>query len=812
MKITKIAVIAMTAFATAFVLPSCGEVPNPDDKPVVPQADFTVAKGDVEAEYAEVVVRHNGKQDVTWFGFVTEDVETPTDELIKNTIPSLDRADLHVGTSQTVAVRDLQEAVNYRYIAFAVDQDNVYYGTAGSLIFNTSPKFDVNFSVEMTDLHPHEASFLVSHNGHEILTYRGFVTENMDTEIEVLAAADMATIVTDGKLNEGVTLLQGKSLNVSAQELLHETDYRYIIYGIFDNDGVVISYGTPAECAFTTPIDLNVVSFSAEISGITKNSVDAEIKYNAKKDDLTWFGFITTDLQTSAAALIATYAPGIPASEIFSGSQKLKLEDLEQETQYRYIVSGINADGVYGMPADVRFSTLSKEYDETVFSVAASDITPSSATLTITHTGLEEFEYYGFFTDDLQSDLADVAVPADADAHLVKGKERVFEAENLAALTTYRYVVVGRVYGNEYGTRGEVIFTTLDYAIDANYEDFLGLWAMQGSNPYEFEIKEKVAGTSYTVCGLNGSETARYGIGTPLEVEAIFAEGKFTIVSQAISAAYVDPDDGKTYTDKFCGRYISASSGTTYFDNTMGRVVVSVVKLEDGSLEFRPGTTVDGEDYVGMRFYQVPASGQAYAQDAFETALPNSAKASQPASEAYKKWIGQWNINGTVYTIAKGVTNENYVMGSFYSGFAVNAVVDFDAATGDILFTYGETGQSVTASGTSFDLYKAGSYNDGYITKGGDNGIICRFKLASSGNAADIKPETYVENDVTITPENFGIFGYNSTAGWANFGMTIDIPTTITRASTSATSVPRTAGAVAISLKRVKGVSFQSAK
>ena len=784
MKITKIAAFAVTALA-AFVLPSCVQI-GPEEEPVAePSADFTVAKGDIEAEYAEVIVRHSGAEDVTWYGFVTEDVSSNVQDLVDAEISKIDRNHLHIGKSQTVAVRGLREAVNYRYIAFAVDAQNAYFGTAGSLVFNTSPKFNVDFTAEVAGLSSHEVTVNLSHNGHEVLTYTGFLTKDTETMAEVLAAEDFATKVTNGKLNPDVTLMSGKTLTVNQKDLEHETAYRYIVYGIFDNDGVVINYGTPGECSFTTPIDLSIVSFNAVISGITKNSADADVTYNAKQEDLTWFGFVTKDLQADAAALISARAASVTPADMLTGAQKVAITGLDAETKYRYIAFGINAEGVFGIPADVQFTSLSAAYDATVFSAEASEITSHSATITVTHTGLEEFEWFGFFTDDLTSALSDVEVPANADQNLSKGKKKVITEDNLTPMTTYRYVVVGRVYGNEYGTRGEAIFTTLDSAVAASYEDFLGTWAMTEGTPYEFTVSKKVAGQSYTVSGLNGAETAKYGIGTPLVVEARYENGKLTIASQDISEPYVDPDDGNTYTDKFCGRYV-ASDGSKYFDSKMGRVIVTFAMQDTGNIELRPGTTEDGESYIGMRFYQVPPSGSAYAQDNFETVLPNVAIRGAEPTEAYKKWIGNWSIDGTVYTISKGVTNQNYVMGSFYSGFNVSAVVDFDATTGDILFIFGETGQSVTASGgATYDLYKAGSYNGGYMAYGDEDGVICRFILASGGNSASIKPVTYDYNGATITPEIFGIFGYNGSS-WANFGMTIGIPIDITRATSTA--------------------------
>lgn len=503
MKITRIAVLAMTALATAFVLPSCTQELNPDDTPVVPQADFTVAKRVVEAEYAELIVRHTGNQDVTWYGFVTEDVETPADELIESQLPTLDRADLHVGTSQTVAVRNLQEAVNYRYIAFAVDEANALFGTPGSLTFNTSPKFDVTFSVEATEVLQHEATFNLGHDGHEILTYMGFCTQDTETEIEVLAAADMATLVTNGKLNPDVTLLQGKTLTVSEKELLHETTYRYIIYGIFDNDGVVISYGTPAACTFTTPIDLSLVNFSATVSNVTKNSAEVSVEYSAKQEDLTWYGFITEDLTSPAASLIAAKVAGLSAADYQTGAQTVQLSDLTPETDYRYIVTGINADGVYGSPADVRFSSLTEAYDNTVFTVTAGEIDAYTATLTITHNGWESFEYCGFLTEDLQSPVADIPVPANADLNLMKGLETTVTLEDLDALTEYRYVVVGRYNGNDYGTRGEVRFTTADDKVEAAYTDFLGSWKCGADI---ITISQQQNGSTYAITGFYGQD------------------------------------------------------------------------------------------------------------------------------------------------------------------------------------------------------------------------------------------------------------------------------------------------------------------
>ena len=107
MKIAKIAAAAMTVLCAVSFVSSCHKVKEETWKGApAKEAEFTVGLNTVEAEYAEVVVRHTGAKDVSWFGFVTQDVETPEQELINAQLSQLDVKSLHVGTSQTVAVRD----------------------------------------------------------------------------------------------------------------------------------------------------------------------------------------------------------------------------------------------------------------------------------------------------------------------------------------------------------------------------------------------------------------------------------------------------------------------------------------------------------------------------------------------------------------------------------------------------------------------------------------------------------------------------------------------------------------------------------
>lgn len=361
MKTSKIAVAAMAVLCAVSLVSSCHKVKE-QEKPVVEQeTEFTVALNTAETEYAEVVVRHTGAKDVTWFGFVTDDLNTPEQDLINAQVPKLDKKALHVGNSQTVAVRNLSEKSNYRYIAFAVNDSNEVFGKPGSLTFFTTPVLKVGFNAEVGEVKSHAASFTISHEGDEVLTYTCFVTTDTNTSAKDLAKADFAYNVTDGKLNEELAILSGNSKAVTFDELDGDTDYRLIVYGIFDNNGTYVYYGTPADVAFSTPIDLATVKFSAVVSNIDDTSADVSVSYSASTEDLTWYGFVTDDITTETSALIAAKIADISESDWQSGPKTVSLTGLTTNTDYRYIVTGINADGVYGVAGEVSFKPYVSE-------------------------------------------------------------------------------------------------------------------------------------------------------------------------------------------------------------------------------------------------------------------------------------------------------------------------------------------------------------------------------------------------------------------------------------------------------------------
>lgn len=678
MKTTKIAVAAMTVFCAASLVSSCVKAGKEKEPAAQPETEFTVSLNTVEADYAEVVVRHTGAKDVTWFGFVTDDVTTSEQDLINAQVAHLDKKSLHVGNAQTVAVRNLSETSNYRYIAFAVKDGKEVFGKPGSVSFSTSPNLKVTFTAEATEVKCNEASFTIGHAGYEALTYTCFVTTDSATSAAQLAQSDFASNVTEGKLNEGVVLLSGNSQTVTFDELDDETSYRLIVYGILDNNGTYIYYGTPADCAFATPIDLSTVKFSAKATDVTNTSASIVVGYSASVDNLTWYGFLTEDLTSEASALISSKVAGINESDWQTGPKTVSLTDLTKDTEYRYIVTGINADGVYGVAAEVQFKA---------------------------------------------------------------------------------------------------------YVYEAAYGEYIGTWTMTGAdNVYDFTIEKKVEGQSYTISGLSGATVAKYGIDTPLVVEAVYANGVLSIACQAISASYVDPSDEKTYVDMFCGLYKSGDQNIV--DVNEGGIVAKFILSAEGTIEVVPGVTADGGEFTAMRFFQVAVAGDdIYSQDSKGTSLPNVATPAAAASEAYNKWLGDWTIGGVPMHIEKATVNATYKMTGFQNDFY--AIVAFDSATGNIVFNHMQQDYNVNSQdGDTYQMFTTGINSLNYVAvRSGDDTSLAIFSLNSAGTSGTVTGVTYEHptgGQTTVT--EIGLYGYNAAAskwtkwnGWNYFTLPCNI-------------------------------------
>ena len=699
MKIVKIASAAIVALLASSVV-SCTKQEEKEQAPVQ-EVTFSVELNKADAEYAEVVVRHDGAESDKWFGFVTTDLTSDVNDLIAAQVSQVDKKKLHVGKAQTVAVRSLAEHVNYRYVAFGVNEDGTAYGKPGSLAFCSSPKFNVKFAAEASSVEAHKATFAVSHNGIEALTYLAFITDDTKSEAATLAAADFAKNVKDGKLVDGVTLLSGTAKTVSFEELTHETSYRLIVYGLFDNNGSVVYYGTPADVAFTTPVDLALVTFSVTATDVKKNSANINVSYNVKDENLTWFGFYTFDFDSDIAALVKSETAGVTSDSYHKGQETVLFEDLEPETKYRVIITGINADGVYGTPAEVIFTTLTAAYDNTVFTVKASDITPYSVKFTVTHNGWDVFEYAGFFTEDFESAVADVELPSNIDANLMTGKENTFTVEDLSPITKYRYIVVGRIQGNEYGTRGEVVFETKDDVVAASYEDFIGYWKVDG---VIFHVTQKESGVSYNIEGLPGSGGVA---GDNATVIGQFDSNKGTL--------YVMEQDLGQFTHSsygLCGEFYSAGCLVTLnsgnqsqwplypFQSSEKRRIFNFCKCENGTFILRAADDEIESAVYNWQILEGTNKGSGNIRNPYIT-FPASVEVFEKVEASYSDFLGKWQFGDVVITITQKAAGSTYTVAGL-SGLD-DALGGVSVATGNYDAAAHEFYLMEQALGGSFD-------------------------------------------------------------------------------------------------------------
>ena len=130
----------MLFLSAASMLCSCDiNEETPKDKPI----DFVVRTSEVSYNFARVTVRHNGPEDITWYGFLTEDTERNDFEVFYEKYTELlmsgDMTGLRKETERNILLEDLKEETSYRYIVFGLkDNGELYDNTGvGSIKFST---------------------------------------------------------------------------------------------------------------------------------------------------------------------------------------------------------------------------------------------------------------------------------------------------------------------------------------------------------------------------------------------------------------------------------------------------------------------------------------------------------------------------------------------------------------------------------------------------------------------------------------------------------------------------------------------------
>lgn len=127
--------------AACFFVTGCQEEPVAQkEKPV----NFTVRYSELSYNYAIINVKHDGPEDITWYGFLSTEVGKNDFDLFYaeylEVITSGNLDGIKKETDRNILVENLQENTEYKYIVFGLKENGELYDNAGigSIEFKTT--------------------------------------------------------------------------------------------------------------------------------------------------------------------------------------------------------------------------------------------------------------------------------------------------------------------------------------------------------------------------------------------------------------------------------------------------------------------------------------------------------------------------------------------------------------------------------------------------------------------------------------------------------------------------------------------------
>ncbi|MCM1502268.1 MAG: hypothetical protein NC115_06330 [Bacteroidales bacterium] len=247
----KIQSLYWTGILAAVMAAGCDPVENtigggitvPDD------VTFAVSASDVTTDMARITISHDGTSANTFCGFCYDDIETSVDMAINRRVAEMSQsgnelADFLIGgTSYRYILKNLESRKTYRYVVFGLNADGTVYGTPGQCEFSTE-RVSAEFSVNVSNVGTETASASVSSTGYDDDTWYAFCTEDLDSDLSDVIAAEIAV------LGERIaSSLKSGNAEVEFTGLRQDTGYRVVVTGLLA-DGTV--YGTAVSASFKT--------------------------------------------------------------------------------------------------------------------------------------------------------------------------------------------------------------------------------------------------------------------------------------------------------------------------------------------------------------------------------------------------------------------------------------------------------------------------------------------------------------------------------------------------------------------------------
>lgn len=125
----------MIAVAAVVAIVGCN---RHGDEPIYPDLHLVVGANDITDTSVTIVVSHSGDSSARWYGFITDDITTPTMELIEERLAEgMDSSEIHRGRNYVGVIRNLTPETTYNYVAVALTNDSAVYGDVAVVEFTT---------------------------------------------------------------------------------------------------------------------------------------------------------------------------------------------------------------------------------------------------------------------------------------------------------------------------------------------------------------------------------------------------------------------------------------------------------------------------------------------------------------------------------------------------------------------------------------------------------------------------------------------------------------------------------------------------
>ena len=114
------------------------------EEPAPQSFEITVRQSEVSYNNAVINVRHNGPEEITWYGYLTEDVTENDYKLYNNMLKEFQKDTGKKGlkreTNRNILLENLKENWDYKYLVFAIDENGKLISGAniGSVKFKTA--------------------------------------------------------------------------------------------------------------------------------------------------------------------------------------------------------------------------------------------------------------------------------------------------------------------------------------------------------------------------------------------------------------------------------------------------------------------------------------------------------------------------------------------------------------------------------------------------------------------------------------------------------------------------------------------------